>query len=624
MPMRIFFTFYFFLSIPIFAIAQASALKSIVYDFDGLDLGATDLPDGDYKNFDLDYQVAANPLMSSDVLADRVLKLDLNWSGGTGEFGKGITRYIELNASNDRINFYFLNPLSNYSGASMSVAIKEDDNQNNIYESAFDDKWVKSVSVPRAANWQLISIPLNSFSDATAGGNGIFDAGYTSNNGKIFTISFTFNRAAGATAAETYYIDMICFSEGALPAGSSVLDLPSNATGGNCLLGSYAYRSPADSVPPEVEAMFPAGNKLKYINIFMPYAYSGTTASVIPGSSVQRLLNNGYRPIITWEMMYSSYPPLDPVQPRLNKITNGFFDSYIDAFANQVKTYSDTLIIRLFHEFDGNWYSWTTEENGQDPANLIAAFRYIVDRFNSLGVTNVLWMWSPNSSAVPVASYNWCVDAYPGNAYVDIVATSVYNHPLSGTPPWRSFRAQIAETYYYLTKYFPTKPFFIAESGCRERYAAEPTASQTKAEWICAMGLELKSYFKETKALVFLNVIKEHDWRINSSIASKEALKNCLWIDSHFGYLATSLEKKTAEKYLKVYPNPSCDEFTVSGDLQIVNGDYFLILYDMTGRRLEEINLGEQVSFGKRYQPGTYILELKGKQFSEKTRIIKQ
>jgi hypothetical protein len=54
-------------------------LKWIVYDFDGLNAGQQDLPDGDYRYGDLSYKVAYNPFGHSDMLGDRVLQIDLNW-----------------------------------------------------------------------------------------------------------------------------------------------------------------------------------------------------------------------------------------------------------------------------------------------------------------------------------------------------------------------------------------------------------------------------------------------------------------------------------------------------------------------------------------------------------------
>lgn len=601
--------------------AQVSQLKSVIYDFDGLDLGQTDLPDGDYKNFDLDYHIAANPVLAGNALGDRVLELNLNWSGGTGEFGKGITRYIELDPLTDRFNFYFLNPLSNYADAVVDVTIKEDDNQNNVYESTLDDKWLKTVIIPRSSTWQLISLPLSSFTDANSGGNGIFDAGYINDKGKILTTGLTFHRSAAAIGNETYYTDMLCFSEGALPTGTTITDLPFNAAGNHCALGSYAYRSPADSVPPEVEALFPGGNKLRYINIFIPLAYTGTTASALPGAAVQRLMDHGYCPVITWEMMYSAYPPLDPVQPRLNAITNGSFNSYIDAFANAVKLYSDTVIIRLFHEFDGNWYPWSIEENGQDPNSVINAFRYIVDRFNAAGVTNVLWMWSPNSSPVPNSAYNWFVDAYPGDAYVDIISTSIYNHPITGIPPWRSFRSLLAESYYYSQKYFPAKPFIIAESGVREREPGELSSSQTKADWLCAASEDLKSYFCKTKALIFLNVIKEHDWRINSSSAAKEAVRTCMWQDPYFKTVSTNIPELSINNEESVFPNPSGNSF----NLKITDKkDSSVIIYNSGGDKVLEQTPVTDSNVGSGLPTGLYIIELKEGKSLRRIKAIKE
>lgn len=611
--------------------AQTDRLKSIIYDFDGLDIGQTNLPDGDYKNFDLTYKIVSNPIAASDVLGDRVLELNLNWISGKGEFGKGITKFIELDASADYFNFFCYNPLSNQANAMVDVTITEDDNANSIYDASFDDKWVSTISIPRSSVWQLLTIPLSSFTDSNTGGNGTFDAGYTGNAGKIFTVSLTFKKSTTTYAPENYFIDMLCFSEGALPIGNTILDLPSKSVDDHCRLGSLAYKSPADSVPVEIESWFPSDNKLRYINIFMPYAYSGTTASAFPGSAVQRLLNKGYTPIITWEMMYSSLPPADPLQPRLNQITNGFFDTYIDNFADKIKLYDDTILIRLFHEFDGNWYPWSTEANNHDSNELISAFRYIVDRFRSHGTTNVKWIWSPNSSPTPIADYNWFVNAYPGDSYVDIVATSIYNHPIPGIPPWRSFRSLLAESYYYMTKYFPDKPFFICETACRERYNTEVNGSQTKAEWICQMNNDLQSYFSKTRVLIFFSINKEHDWRINSSFAAQEAVRACLWEDAYYSELtatASGLEEPASFKKtisFKIYPNPFSDEINlVIETIPGLKTNYKINIYDIVGRQVGSYAFSEKIVIGNNLSQGAYIFELTDGLNTKRIKIIKQ
>lgn len=616
---------FYFLLLTTLCFGQEPRLKSIIYDFDGLDIAQTNLPDGDYKNFDLSYKVAANPIGTSDVLGDRVLELNLNWTSGKGEFGKGITKYIELDVSSDCFNFYCYNPLSNKASAVVDISITEDDNANSIYDASFDDKWIKTITIPKSPNWQLLTVPLNTFTDSNTGGNGIFDAGYTGNGGKVITVSLTFKKAITTSGPENYFIDMMCFSEGALPSGNTILDLPPKSIDDYCRLGSLAFRTPADSVPIEIESWFPSDNKLLYINIFMPYAYSGTVASAFPGSSLQRLLNNGYIPIITWEMKYSSFAPSDPVQPRLNQITSGFFDTYIDNFANKVQLYTDTILIRLFHEFDGDWYPWTTAVNNQDPNELILAFRYIVDRFRARGTNNVKWIWSPNSSPKPNAAYNWLVNAYPGDNYVDIVATSIYNHPVPGTPPWRSFRSVLTESYYYLTKYFPNKPFFICETACRERDTTEVIGSQTKAEWICQMNKDMQSYFSKTRALIFLNTKKEHDWRINSSFAAQEAVRACLWEDAYYSELPLQLSDIKNPLSYKIYPNPFTNELNIAFEtLPGIKTEYKSRVYDIMGKEVGRYIIREKTAIGNNLSPGVYILELNKDGFSKKIKIIKQ
>ncbi|MBC7865248.1 MAG: T9SS type A sorting domain-containing protein, partial [Bacteroidia bacterium] len=550
----------------------ASLLKFVIYDFDGLDIGATNLPDGDFQIGDLSYEITANPLPASDVLGDRVLKANLNWINGTGEFGKGMDKFFQLSVLQDRINFYFYSPLSNAANVQVRVIITEDDDNDNFYQSSADDSWIDTVQLSSSAGWQLVSLPLSDFKDRNTGGNGIFDVGFGANEGKLFVVRIAFDQTSTTVTSETYYLDMISFSQGNLPSGNTILDLPPG-DGVNCELGAFTGTSP-DSAPAVIENKFTNGKKIKYVNWFMQYSATGTVPVNFPGAEVQNLLNNGYRPVLTWEMMYAQYSRLDPLQPRLDKILNGTFDAYIDSFADKIKSYNDTIILRIFHEFDGFWYSWSITENNQDTTTFINAYRYVVDRFNMRGATKVLWMWCVNSDSEPYLAYNWIVNAYPGDNYVDIVATDIYNHPNLPVPDWKSFRYLLSESYYTLTKYFPNKPFYLCELACRERYVSEDVSSQTKADWICQMSGDLKTYFSKIDAIIFFDTPKEHDWRVNSSVAALNAVNNCIWTDNYFGE-TTGVNENFASASLNVFPNPFESELTITfkkaNSIQVVN-----------------------------------------------------
>src|SRR5581483_4587765 len=114
--------------------ANAQTLKSLVYDFDGEDLGQTDLPEGDYGSGDIHYEIAANPIAANDMVGDRVLKVNLNWSAGWGSFGRGESRYVQLDPAQDRINFFIFNPSYNNQPAVIDLGIADDDDQSNSYD----------------------------------------------------------------------------------------------------------------------------------------------------------------------------------------------------------------------------------------------------------------------------------------------------------------------------------------------------------------------------------------------------------------------------------------------------------------------------------------------------------
>jgi hypothetical protein len=623
--MRILFTGAFFILFKVLG-SQTPLLKYIVYDFDGLNTGEVNLPDGDFKNTDLNYWVETSPLAASEVIGDRVLKLNLTWSAGIGEFGKTLNRFLELDPGADQFHFYFYNPASNSGPANVSIEMNEDDNGNNILESNSDDKWVATRSIPASGGWQLISIPLSSFTDGNSGGNGAFDARYTGAGGMLFNVVFTFSKPVQSATSDVYYLDMICFTEGGMPQGNSPLELPPKLSNNVCMLGALTANASPDQVPAEIHSLLPATKKISFVNWFVYYSSSGTIANKYTGAEVQSLLDQGITPVITWESMYNGYSRLDPVQPRLDAIINGSFDGYIDAFAAKIKSYSGKVILRILHEFEGDWYPWSLTQNGKDPARYIAAYRHVVDRFRNIGANNVKWMWCLNAEPKPYMVYNYVVNCYPGDTYVDIVATDIYNHPDIGTPDWKSFRYTMTESYYYLVKHYSHKEIYVCEVGCRERDGSEPAGSQTKGEWICSMSRDLQTYFNQAKALVFFSMVKEHDWRINSSTEAQNAFVNCLWNDAYY-YGPVGLEEMDNPLSFTAYPNPFKDDFEVRmGPMAASEKELRLRLCDLNGKVVFEWRgdiLPRNISISAGIPSGMYILEMRRGDYVARQKLIK-
>jgi len=574
-------------------------LKSMVYDFDGQDINQNNLPEGDYSFGDLTYNISTDPLTPNDMLGDRVLKLNLNWNSGFGSFGRGISRYIEFNPEADLFNFYFFNPATNGQDAIVDVILADDDNQSNIFEFAGDDVWKKNLVIPGSQGWQLISVPLKDFIDSNPGGNGVFDMAFSQNKGMLLLAEFRFTANITGVKNPVFYIDMINFSDGILPRGTTEFNLPYHSPSDYCLLGAFQMETRGENnlIPSHFEGLFPqvAEKKIKYANFFLKWAYDGALVpNSFPGSDIQILLNNGYTPIITWEPMFDGRANLDPVQPRLHNIISGDYNSYIDAFADKIKLYTDTVIIRFMHEFEGDWYPWSISQNGEDPSKYITAFRKVVDRFRARGVTNVQWMWCVNSDYFPYLSYNFIVFSYPGNDYVDIVATDIYNnhYPIS-FPWWRSFRWQTTESYYYLSKYFPEKPLYICEVGCRERFEHESPSSESKGEWYTRMDKEVQSNFRKARALIFFNAAPDQNWFVNSSPGALQSLVSNIWFDNYYFKVP---EPETVEEHeygggLYIYPNPTNGIVTISYSSNTLKEDFTITITNSSGVKIYSENI---------------------------------
>ena len=74
--------------------------------------------------------------------------------------------------------------------------------------------------------------------------------------------------------------------------------------------------------------------------------------------------------------------------------------------------------------------------------------------------------------------------------------------------------------YECLAKLAPEKPFMIAETGCTEE-------GGDKGKWIEDGWETLKNRFPRIKALIWFNVNKECDWRVDSSPESADSFKKC-------------------------------------------------------------------------------------------------
>jgi beta-mannanase len=242
---------------------------------------------------------------------------------------------------------------------------------------------------------------------------------------------------------------------------------------------------------------------------------------------------NNLVPMITW-MPYGNGNPLV-------EIIQGEHDAYIHAEAQKAKALGVQILMRWGHEMNGNWYPWAGYINGEGgdadagdgdggvpssgPAKYVAAWRHVHDIFVAEGATNVVWVWCTNSNDVPDAPWNHWTEYYPGDDYVDWVGIDAYNWGNSSSCCiWTTFAALLTGSPYQ--DYAAKKPIMLPETASAE-------VGGNKAAWIMAMHQNLTTEFRGIRAVVWFDINKETDWRIDSSPSSLAAYQ-AMALDPYF------------------------------------------------------------------------------------------
>jgi hypothetical protein len=121
--------------------------------------------------------------------------------------------------------------------------------------------------------------------------------------------------------------------------------------------------------------------------------------------------------------------PSDVSGVSLQACANGSYNTYWKKFGSVISSYGlGTSIIRLGWEFNGNWYIWKASQ----PATWVKCWQQIVTSARATA-PKLRWDWNVNrGQATGLADPT---QAYPGNAYVDIVGVDSYdNWPAANSP----------------------------------------------------------------------------------------------------------------------------------------------------------------------------------------------
>ena len=205
-------------------------------------------------------------------------------------------------------------------------------------------------------------------------------------------------------------------------------------------------------------------------------------------------------PLVNWE----------PFGVDFNDIVSGRLDADIIRQAKRARSIGTTFFLDFAAEMNEE-EGW----GGHDPELYIRAYRHVHDIFVQQGVDNVAWVWAPNNTDIDGGPE--AMAYYPGDDYVDWIGIDGYNWGTSNDEhAWESFDDVFGPIYDKLS--VSNKPIIIAETASDE-------IGGDKAQWIENLVSTLKERFPLIKALVWFDIKKERDWRIDSSPASYQSFK---------------------------------------------------------------------------------------------------
>lgn len=209
--------------------------------------------------------------------------------------------------------------------------------------------------------------------------------------------------------------------------------------------------------------------------------------------------------------IYDLMVTIEAFDRPIGNLKRGESDRYFADYFQAAATYPGDVIVRLFHESNGDWYPWAVANDRAGVSSVQEwreAWRRIVGIARTHHADNVKFLFCANHEdvgGVPIEDY------WPGPDYVDLIGVDGYNWDWrpDGSPQ-RSAHDIIAPMYGRLSALHPEAPFVVGEIGS----AGHPNESA----WF--EKLFTTRDFPRLSRLCFFNKPKERNWRLDSDAAT--------------------------------------------------------------------------------------------------------
>ncbi|MFI1397319.1 glycoside hydrolase family 26 protein [Streptomyces sp. NPDC020681] len=196
-------------------------------------------------------------------------------------------------------------------------------------------------------------------------------------------------------------------------------------------------------------------------------------------------------------------------------IASGKYDAeIIDPQIRRLKAYGKRVLFSFDQEVDAR-----IKEGAGTPAEYVAAYRHLHDRFRKLGADNVVWVWTVSGYLGSAATMK---QLYPGDDYVDWIGMDQYNYfGCHDTTDWKDFDESQRPTYDWLLENISAKkPVMLAE------FATAPDLADTGRQrgWYTAIPEVIRTMPK-VKAMVHWNRATSEEAECDLTVNSGPALE---------------------------------------------------------------------------------------------------
>ncbi len=162
----------------------------------------------------------------------------------------------------------------------------------------------------------------------------------------------------------------------------------------------------------------------------------------------------------------------------LQNIIEGQFDPDLRSWCETARDFGTPLIAEYGTEVNSDSFPWSGIYNGggqtdgygdpnlpDGPERFRDAYRHIIQLCRNAGADNITWVFHAGGKSYPNESWNNFENFYPGGEWIDWLGFSAYGAHTPFSSYYRSFRAEIEETYPRMTAMAPDKPIIVAELG---------------------------------------------------------------------------------------------------------------------------------------------------------------